>query len=90
MGGLLGRDEASSQSRELGLAMHCMHEAKTKLSGLPRSAAKKSSSLATARQRRGSSRSARIPTGPPGILAGEIELGPDFDDPLPEFDSSMR
>jgi hypothetical protein len=22
-----------------------------------------------------------------GVLAGEIELGPDFDEPLPEFDA---
>jgi prevent-host-death family protein len=25
-----------------------------------------------------------------GVLAGEIELGPDFDEPLPEFDAYTR
>jgi antitoxin (DNA-binding transcriptional repressor) of toxin-antitoxin stability system len=25
-----------------------------------------------------------------GVLAGEIELGPDFDEPLPEFDPYTR
>ena len=25
-----------------------------------------------------------------GVLAGEIELGPDFDEPLPDFDAYAR
>jgi prevent-host-death family protein len=34
----------------------------------------------------------REPTKPrvPGALAGQIQIGADFDDPLPEFDEYMR
>jgi prevent-host-death family protein len=67
-----------------------MHEAKTKLSELV-AAAERGEEVVIARNGAPAARLVAIRREYPpvrlGILAGEIELGPDFDDPLPEFDS---
>jgi prevent-host-death family protein len=66
-----------------------MHEAKTRLSDLV-AAAERGEDVVIARNGIPAARLvAAKPVHPPvrlGVLAGEIELGPDFDEPLPEFD----
>lgn len=67
-----------------------MHDAKTRLSELV-AAAERGEDVVIARNGRPAARlvaftSAYAPVRL-GALAGEIELGPDFDAPLPEFDS---
>jgi prevent-host-death family protein len=66
-----------------------MHEAKTRLSDLV-AAAERGEDVVIARNGIPAARLVAVrPEHPPvrlGVLAGEIELGPDFDEPLPEFD----
>jgi prevent-host-death family protein len=65
-----------------------MHDAKTKLSELV-AAAERGEEIVIARN--GTPAVRLVPVAAVyapvrlGVLAGEIELGPDFDDPLPEF-----
>lgn len=70
-----------------------MHEAKTRLSELV-AAAERGEDVVIARNGapaarlvafRGDHHPVRL-----GVVAGEIELGPDFDDPLPDFDAYTR
>lgn len=65
-----------------------MHEAKTRLSELV-AAAERGEEVVIARDGTPAARLVAITGGYPpvrlGMLAGEIEIGPDFDDPLPEF-----
>jgi prevent-host-death family protein len=67
-----------------------MHEAKTRLSELV-AAAERGEEIVIARNGRPAARIVAIESQHPpvrlGVLAGEIELGPDFDAPLPEFDA---
>jgi prevent-host-death family protein len=67
-----------------------MHDAKTKLSELV-AAVERGEDVVIARNGTPAARLVAIsPEYTPvqlGLLAGEIELGPDFDEPLPEFDS---
>jgi prevent-host-death family protein len=67
-----------------------MHDAKTKLSELV-AAAERGEEVVIARNGTPAARLVAIaPEHTPvqlGVLAGEIELGPDFDEPLPEFDA---
>lgn len=66
-----------------------MHDAKSKLSELV-AAAERGEEVVIARN--GTPAARLVPIAPAfapvrlGALAGEIELGPDFDEPLPEFD----
>jgi prevent-host-death family protein len=66
-----------------------MHEAKTRLSDLV-AAAERGEDVVIARNGTPAARLVAVkPEHPPvrlGVLAGEIELAPDFDEPLPEFD----
>lgn len=70
-----------------------MHDAKTKLSELV-AAAERGEEVVIARNGTPAVRLvAIVPEYAPvrlGVLAGEIELGPDFDEPLPEFDPYTR
>jgi prevent-host-death family protein len=70
-----------------------MHDAKTKLSELV-AAAERGEEVVIARNGMPAARLVAITTeyAPVrlGVLAGAIELGPDFDEPLPEFDSYTR
>jgi prevent-host-death family protein len=70
-----------------------MHEAKTQLSELV-AAAERGEEVVIARNGTPAARLVAIaPEHPPvrlGVLAGEIELGPDFDAPLPDFDPYTR
>jgi prevent-host-death family protein len=67
-----------------------MHDAKTQLSELV-AAAERGEEVVIARNGTPAARLVAItPEYAPvtlGLLAGEIELGPDFDEPLPEFDA---
>jgi prevent-host-death family protein len=67
-----------------------MHEAKTQLSELV-AAAERGEDVVIARNGKPAARLVAITAeyAPVrlGVLAGEIELGPDFDAPLPEFDA---
>jgi len=66
-----------------------MHEAKTTLSELV-AAAESGEEVIIARHGRPAARLVAIAAEHApvrlGVLAGEIEIGPDFDDPLPEFE----
>lgn len=66
-----------------------MHEAKTRLSELV-AAAERGEDVVIARNGTPTARlvpiESRYAPVQLGVLAGEIELGPDFDEPLPEFD----
>jgi prevent-host-death family protein len=68
-----------------------MHDAKTKLSELV-AAAERGEEVVIARN--GTPAARLVPIRAEykpvrlGVLAGEIELGPDFDEPLPEFDAN--
>ncbi len=66
-----------------------MHDAKTKLSELV-AAAERGEDIVIARNGIPAARLVAITAEHApvrlGVLAGEIELGPDFDEPLPEFD----
>jgi prevent-host-death family protein len=70
-----------------------MHDAKTKLSELV-AAAERGEEVVIARN--GTPAARLVPVAAQyapvrlGVLEGEIELGLDFDDPLPEFDDYMR
>jgi prevent-host-death family protein len=70
-----------------------MHDAKTKLSELV-AAAERGEEVVIARNGEPAARlvaiAARYPPVRLGVLAGEIELGPDFDEPLPDFDDYTR
>ena len=70
-----------------------MHEAKTQLSELV-AAAERGEEVVIARNGMPAARLVAVrPEHPPvrlGALAGEIELGPDFDQPLPDFDAYTR
>jgi prevent-host-death family protein len=70
-----------------------MHDAKTQLSELV-AAAERGEEVVIARNGTPAARLVAIaPEHAPvriGVLAGEIELGPDFDEPLPEFDPYTR
>jgi prevent-host-death family protein len=70
-----------------------MHDAKTKLSELV-AAAERGEEVVIARNGTPAVRLVAIATeyAPVrlGVLAGEIEIGPDFDAPLPEFDPYTR
>lgn len=70
-----------------------MHDAKTKLSELV-AAAERGEEVVIARNGAPAARLVAITAEYPpvrlGVLAGEIELGPDFDAPLPEFDAQTR
>jgi prevent-host-death family protein len=70
-----------------------MHDAKTKLSELV-AAAERGEEVVIARNGMPAVRLVPIVAeyAPVrlGVLAGEIELGPDFDEPLPEFDDYTR
>jgi prevent-host-death family protein len=71
------------------MAVVNMHEAKTKLSELV-AAAERGEEVVIARNGTPAARLVPVRTqfAPVrlGVLAGEIDLGPDFDDPLPEFE----
>jgi prevent-host-death family protein len=66
-----------------------MHDAKTKLSELV-AAAERGEEIVIARNGNPAVRLVAITAEHPpvtlGLLEGEIELGPDFDEPLPEFE----
>jgi prevent-host-death family protein len=68
-----------------------MHDAKTRLSELV-AAAERGEEVVIARD--GTPAVRLVPVAAEyapvrlGVLAGEIELGPDFDEPLPEFDAA--
>jgi prevent-host-death family protein len=66
-----------------------MHEAKTTLSELV-AAAERGEEVIIARNGTPAARLVAISAEHPpvrlGALAGEIEIGPDFDEPLPEFE----
>ncbi len=66
-----------------------MHAAKTNLSELV-AAAERGEEVVIARNGAPAARLVAITTEHApvrlGVLAGEIELGPDFDEPLPEFE----
>lgn len=66
-----------------------MHEAKTNLSELV-AAAERGEDVVIARNGTPAARLVAITVDHPpvrlGVLAGEIEIGPDFDDPLPDFE----
>ena len=70
-----------------------MHDAKTKLSELV-AAAERGEEVVIARN--GTPAVRLVPVAAEyapvrlGVLAGEIELAPDFDEPLPEFDDYTR
>jgi prevent-host-death family protein len=70
-----------------------MHDAKTQLSELV-AAAERGEDVVIARNGTPAARLVAIrPEYAPvrlGALAGEIELGPDFDEPLPEFDAHTQ
>jgi prevent-host-death family protein len=70
-----------------------MHEAKTKLSELV-AAAERGEDVVIARNGTPAVRLVPITAEHApmrlGVLAGEIQLGPDFDEPLPEFDAYTR
>ena len=70
-----------------------MHEAKTRLSELV-AAAERGEEGVIARRGTPAARPVAITAEHPpvrlGVLAGEIELGADFDEPLPDFDSYTR
>jgi prevent-host-death family protein len=70
-----------------------MHDAKTQLSELV-AAAERGEEVVIARNGTPAARLVAIKTEHPpvrlGALAGEIDLGPDFDEPLPDFDSYTR
>jgi prevent-host-death family protein len=70
-----------------------MHQAKSQLSELV-AAAERGEEVVIARSGTPVARLVAItPEHPPvrlGALAGEIALGPDFDEPLPEFDPYTR
>src|SRR4051812_18328800 len=89
-----GASAPSSCCAEWGLAKLLamvvnMHDAKTKLSELV-AAAERGEEVVIARNGTPAVRLVAIATEYVpvrlGVLAGEIELGPDFDAPLPEFD----
>jgi prevent-host-death family protein len=67
-----------------------MHQAKTRLSELV-AAAERGEDVVIARNGTPAARLVPIIAEHPpvrlGVLAGEIELGPDFDEPLPDFDA---
>jgi antitoxin (DNA-binding transcriptional repressor) of toxin-antitoxin stability system len=67
-----------------------MHDAKTRLSELV-AAAESGQDVIIARDRTPAVRLVAVTVEHPpvrlGALAGEIELGDDFDEPLPEFDA---
>jgi len=67
-----------------------MHDAKTKLSELV-AAAERGEDVVIARNGTPAARlvaiTAKYAPVHLGVLAGEIELSPDFDEPLPEFDA---
>jgi prevent-host-death family protein len=70
-----------------------MHDAKTRLSELV-AAAERGEEVVIARN--GTPAVRLVPISPQyapvrlGVLAGQIEVGPDFDAPLPEFDDYTR
>jgi prevent-host-death family protein len=70
-----------------------MHEAKTQLSELV-AAAERGEEVVIARNGVPAARLVAITAeyAPVrlGVLAGEVELGPDFDEPLPEFEPYAR
>jgi prevent-host-death family protein len=70
-----------------------MHEAKTQLSELV-AAAERGEEVVIARNGTPAARlvaiAAQYTPVRLGVLAGEIELGPDFDEPLPDFDAYTR
>lgn len=70
-----------------------MHEAKTKLSELV-AAVERGEDVVIARNGTPAARlvpvTAQYAPVRLGVLAGEIELRPDFDEPLPEFEPYMR
>jgi prevent-host-death family protein len=70
-----------------------MHDAKSMLSELV-AAAERGEDVVIARNGTPAARLVAIsPEYAPvrlGVLAGEIELGPDFDEPLPEFEPYSR
>jgi prevent-host-death family protein len=70
-----------------------MHDAKTKLSELV-AAAERGEDVVIARNGTPAVRlvpiKAEFAPVRLGVLAGEIELGADFDEPLPEFDAYTR
>ena len=67
-----------------------MHEAKTRLSELV-AAAERGEEVLIARDGKPAARLVAIVNGHPpvqlGVLSGQIELAPDFDEPLPEFEA---
>jgi prevent-host-death family protein len=66
-----------------------MHEAKTRLSELV-AAAERGEEILIARNGKPAARLVAVVTQHPpvrlGVLAGQIELAEDFDEPLPEFE----
>jgi prevent-host-death family protein len=70
-----------------------MHEAKTRLSELV-AAAERGEDIVIARDGAPAARLVAITAEHRpvrlGVLAGEIELGPDFDEPLPGFDAYVQ
>ncbi len=70
-----------------------MHDAKTKLSELV-AAAERGEEVVIARDGEPAARLVAIAAEHApvrlGVLAGEIELGGDFDEPLPEFDADAQ
>jgi prevent-host-death family protein len=70
-----------------------MHEAKTRLSELV-AAAERGQEVVIARDGTPAARlvaiTARYAPVHLGVLAGEIELGPDFDEPVPAFEPYTR
>jgi len=70
-----------------------MHEAKTQLSELV-AAAERGEEVVIARNGTPAARLIAITAEHApvhlGVQAGEIELGPDFDEPLPDFDAYTR
>jgi prevent-host-death family protein len=70
-----------------------MHEAKTQLSELV-AAAERGEEVVIARNGVPAARlvpiAAQYAPVRLGVLAGEVELGPDFDEPLPEFEPYAR